>query len=104
MLNGDAKKAFVLELGGEEEVVDVDVARSENVDDSDEVEELDDRSFTGTLSWAMLAARRGCGKKPMLLNVTEHTCHAYRTHVALSNDSVLAARSTQQCLSSKYSF
>ena len=48
--NGDAKNAFVLEWGGEEDAVDVDEARSENVDDSEDVDELDERMRGGTPS------------------------------------------------------
>ena len=51
--NGDAKNAFVLEWGGEEDAVDVDEARSENVDDSEDVDELDERMRGGTPSCAM---------------------------------------------------
>lgn len=53
VLNGDAKNALVLECGGEEDAVDVEEARSENVEDSEDVDELDERMRRGTPSCAM---------------------------------------------------
>jgi len=40
---GEAKKAFVFEFGGEDDVEEVEEVMSENVDDSDEVLEPDER-------------------------------------------------------------
>lgn len=41
--NGEAKKAFVFKFVGEDDVTDVEEVMSENVDDSDEVLEPDER-------------------------------------------------------------
>ncbi len=75
--NGDAKNAFVLEWGGEEDAVDVDEARSENVEDSEDVDELDERMRGGDAQLRHAVAGRNQVDSFLAgsLNVTKHTRH-----------------------------
>ena len=88
--NGDAKNAFVLEWGGEEDAVDVDEARSENVDDSEDVDELDERMRGGTPSCAMPVAGRNqvdsfLAGSPNVANI--HITRPLHVAIASRNDS-----------------